>query len=444
MIEYPIIILFSILGMVFLILSNDLISTFLALELQSLSLYILATSYAPSKEESTSAGLKYFILGSLSTGFILLGFSLIYGLTGVTDYESLSLILGASISMTRTMPFLLIEYNPVTWALIIMAIGLLFKISAAPFHNWAPDVYDEVPTIITMWLTIMPKISLIIFILQFYGGTLAFSSHNISNSLSTLFLITALLSMLLGTIVGLAQIKIKRLLAYSTISHIGFILLALSMVMTPSIDNLGTMNYNINNWNIIGCLVFYIIQYSLTNLILFYVLIIRQSLVSSSKNITSYISDIKYWLYNENKIEGANEEGTNLLKMANTKKSINLSLSITFLICIFSLAGIPPLIGFYGKQMILSIALTNGLVMPSIIAILTSVISAAYYLKLISTMYFSALSTSTEFTNTPASTITSDMTVNSIISFIISFILIIVIIGIMFFDPTLLLDMIIN
>lgn len=420
MIEYPIIILFSILGMVFLILSNDLISTFLALELQSLSLYILATSYAPSRMESTSAGLKYFILGSLSTGFILLGFSLIYGLTGVTDYESLSLIFGASVSFIHTMPVLWgMEYNAMTWALIIMGIGLLFKISAAPFHNWAPDVYDEVPTIITMWLTIMPKISIIIFILQFFGGTLLVStSYDITYALSTLLLISAILSMLLGSIVGLAQVKIKRLLAYSTISHIGFLLLALSMIIMPSIDHHNTTMASSSN--IVGSLIFYLIQYSLTNLIIFYVLIVRQS-NTHHQDITSYISDMRYWLsdikYNYS----------------------NISLSISFFICMFSLAGIPPLIGFYGKQMILSIALSNGLVIPSIIAILTSVISAAYYLKLISaTMNFSGSTTNSAITST------NIPHVNSIISFIISFILIIVIIGMMFFDPTLLLDMIIN
>ncbi len=243
--EYSLIILFSTLGASLLISSADIISMYLSIELQSFGLYILSTIFRNS-DSATSAGLKYFLLGSLSSCLILLGSSLIYSFTGLTNFDSIYSL----ISVTG--------YNNINQGLnlgiIFIIVGLLFKIAAAPMHNWAPDVYDESPTIVTIWLTIIPKISILILLLELYlhfvglnfGSNIIenlnklelvnnnlitnfiFSINEISNikilnndwinnftEIRYLLLISSLLSLILGTIVGLAQTRIKRLLAYS-------------------------------------------------------------------------------------------------------------------------------------------------------------------------------------------------------------------------------------
>jgi len=274
--DYSLIVLFTTLGSCLLISSSDLISMYLSIELQSFGLYVLSTLYRDS-ESSTSAGLKYFLLGGLSSCLILLGCGIIYSLTGLTNFESIyTIISSSSISYIN---------QGLTLGLLLIIIGFLFKIAAAPLHNWAPDVYDDTPTIVTIWLTIMPKISILIILLELVElGTIgSVNSLNINeyneiiNNLSTiktsttflylegntmyliknLLLITSFLSLIIGTVVGLAQIKIKRLLAYSTISHVGFILLALAINTEQSIDSL----------------IFYIIQYTITNLNIFLILI---------------------------------------------------------------------------------------------------------------------------------------------------------------------------
>ena len=237
-IDYSIIILFSTLGSSLLVSSFDLISLYLSIELQSFGLYILSTLYRNS-ESSTNAGLKYFLLGGLSSCIILLGSGIIYAYTGLTQLESIYTL----ISSTN------IDYilQGTLLGIILIFIGFLFKISAAPLHNWSPDVYDETPTIVTIWLTIMPKIAILILLLEIYTQiniyelsimnigiiTNIFSEGVVKN----IFLISSILSLIIGTVVGLAQIKIKRLLAYSTISHIGFMLLALAINTEQSIDS---------------------------------------------------------------------------------------------------------------------------------------------------------------------------------------------------------------
>nr|QCI56438.1 NADH dehydrogenase subunit 2 [Hypsizygus marmoreus] len=284
--DYSLIVLFSTMGATLLISSSDLVSMYLSIELQSFGVYVLSTLYRDS-ESSTSAGLKYFLLGGLSSCLILLGAGLIYAFTGLTNFESI---------------YSLISVNEINYisqglslGLILIIIGFLFKIAAAPLHNWSPDVYDDTPTIVTIWLTIMPKISILILLLELYtqigfiGGldsliintngyaeilntitTLNINSNifthqeiggaNAVNSIyliKNLLLISSLLSLIIGTVVGLSQTRIKRLLAYSTISHIGFILLALAINTEQSIDSL----------------LFYIIQYTITNLNVFLIII---------------------------------------------------------------------------------------------------------------------------------------------------------------------------
>lgn len=375
--DYSLIVLFSSLGSCLLISSFDLISLYISIELQSFGLYVLSTLYRNS-ESSTKAGLKYFLLGGLSSCIILLGCGIIYSYTGLTNFESIYSVISTSNSINYLAENSLISLNYVilglSLGLILIFIGFLFKIAAAPLHNWSPDVYDEVPTIVTIWLTIIPKISILILLLelQYYGFTLSLelpsnisnilnivssssaAAANINSILKNLLLISSLLSLIIGTVVGLAQSRIKRLLAYSTISHIGFILLALAINSESSIDSL----------------LFYIIQYTITNLNIFLIIIA----LSYVKNITAIF-------------DGGNNKDIRYISELKGKFFSNPVLSISLAICLFSMAGIPPLIGFFSKQFVLYSALQQGYYFISIIAILVSVISASYYIKIVKVLY---------------------------------------------------------
>ena len=395
--DYSLIVLFSLLGSCLLISSSDLISMYLSIELQSFGLYVLSTLYRDS-ESSTNAGLKYFLLGGLSSCLILLGCGIIYSLTGLTNFESIYTIISSS-----SINYIIQGLN---LGLLFIIIGFLFKIAAAPLHNWAPDVYDETPTIVTIWLTIMPKISIIILLLELQEiatiGTIESINllnintntyNEILNSLSTLktssttytlgsllegnimnmnllknlLLISSLLSLIIGTVVGLAQTRIKRLLAYSTISHIGFILLALAINTEQSIDSL----------------IFYIIQYTITNLNMFLILI-ALSYIIITNNLNTNNSNNNSLLFNEGNYLGD-------IKYISSLKGqffLNPLLALSLCICLFSMAGIPPLIGFFSKQFVLYSAIESGYYFMTFIAILVSIISASYYLKIIKVLLY--------------------------------------------------------
>nr|YP_010041391.1 NADH dehydrogenase subunit 2 [Pisolithus tinctorius]QPA36169.1 NADH dehydrogenase subunit 2 [Pisolithus tinctorius] len=367
--EYSLIVMFSTLGASLLISSADLISLYLSIELQSFGVYILSTLYRDS-ESATSAGLKYFLLGGLSSCLILLGIALIYSYSAITNFESLYTLISVLYSDFNNLSDI---STGIVYGLLLILIGLLFKIAAAPLHNWAPDVYDNSPTIVTIWLTIMPKISILFLILEIINGinlnsTLLIlnSTENVVNmvtffedkiiEIKYLFLISALLSIILGTIVGLSQIKIKRLLAYSTISHIGFMLLALVINTIQSTE----------------AFIFYIIQYTLTNLNTFLILL-----------ALGYSINRKILLKNNNLI---NSDIT-LISQLKGQFFNNPLLSISLSICLFSMAGVPPLLGFFSKYFVLYSAIFSGYYLLSIIAILGSVISASYYLKIIKILY---------------------------------------------------------
>ena len=223
-IEYPLIILFVITGAIFLMSANDLISIFLCIELQSYGLYILSTIYRNS-ELSTTGGLMYFLLGGLSSCFILLGTALIYANSGSTSLDGLYIITSISDISSADL-----WYKPyyIHISLLIMSVGFLFKVSAAPFHFWSPDVYDAIPTIVTTFVAIIAKISIFIFLLELVHYT-SKSILDINFTWTTSLLLSSLISLIIGTVVGLRQFRIKRLYAYSTISHVGFILLSLSI-----------------------------------------------------------------------------------------------------------------------------------------------------------------------------------------------------------------------
>jgi NADH-ubiquinone oxidoreductase chain 2 len=379
-IEYCLLIMFSVLGASLLISSSNLISMYLSIELQSFAVYILSTLYRNS-ESATSAGLKYFLLGSLASCFILLGSGLIYTYTGLTNLESIYNL----ISVTSPLSNITLG---IALGFIFIFAGFLLKVSAAPLHNWAPDVYDESPTIVTIWLTIMPKISILIFILEIF--TQITSLNPILESLNTvglntitnLLLISSLISLIIGTVVGLAQTKIKRLLAYSTISHIGFILLALAINSKQSIDSF----------------IFYIIQYTLTNLNTFLILLAIGYIINyktiinkGSEKDNKFISELK-GLFFSNPI---------------------LSLSLT--ICLLSMAGTPPLLGFFSKQFVLYSAIENGYYFMAISGILVSIISASYYLRIIRILH-----TEIEFNKSLNDETNTTVGINNIHSLLIS------------------------
>jgi NADH-ubiquinone oxidoreductase chain 2 len=293
--------------------------------------------------------------------------------------------------------------------LIIIFVGFLFKIAAAPLHNWSPDVYDGTPTIVTTWLTIMPKISILIFLLELQsqigiiGGIktkllsstgylttvdsipsflpiegLASLSNTISASLApvavviglpvlkTLLLISSILSLIIGSLLGLAQIRIKRLLAYSTISHIGFLLLALAVNTEQSIDSF----------------LFYLIQYTITNLNVFLIILALTYITYASNQL----NDLKTTVATAVVVKGNIKDIRDISELKGLFFS-NPLLSLSLGICLFSMAGIPPLIGFFSKQFVLYSALQNGYYFISLIAIIVSVISASYYLKIIKVLH---------------------------------------------------------
>lgn len=372
-IEYPLILLFIILGANFLISSSDIISIFIAIELQSYGLYLLCSLYRNS-ELSTFAGLMYFLLGGLSSCFILLGTALLYSNTGTTNLDNFYLINNlyslANNNITNN-TLSLIDYS-----LLIMAIGFLFKISAAPFHFWSPDVYDAIPTIVTTFVTVIAKISIFAFFLELIHYT-----NNISNSMNwiVILMFSSFLSFIVGAIMGLNQPRIKRLFAYSTISHVGFILLAIA----------------VNSIESIQAFIFYLMQYSLSNLNAFLLLIsigytlynfVPKHEINSDKN--KIASEDKE---NIKDILNLPEKNNSPLQLINQLKGyffFNPILAISLCITIYSFIGIPPLVGFFGKQMVLSAALDSGYIFISYIAILVSVISAVYYLNIIKQMFF--------------------------------------------------------
>ena len=368
--EYALVALLSTVGASLLISSSDLISLYLSIELQSFGVYILASIYR-NLGSAVSAGLKYFLLGSLSSCIILLGAAIIYTYTGITHFDSIY----SFIFVTENQAIL----QGISLGIVLIFIGFFFKVGAAPLHNWSPDVYDESPSIVTVWLTVMPKISIVILLLELYLN-IGITEYNFTSVLSSftlldnnsiiyylknLILISSILSLIIGSTVGLSQNRIKRLLAYSTISHIGFILLALSINTEQSVESL----------------IFYIVQYSVTNLNVFLIVLAVGILIKSSTAKNYYIDNSFEDKGSENDVQYINE----LKGLFFYNPLLSLSLSI----CLFSMAGIPPLIGFFSKQFVLYAAIQKGFYFISIVAIIVSVISASYYLNVIKILHVS-------------------------------------------------------
>ena len=324
--EYPIIILISILGMFFMVSSNDLILFYLGLELQSLSLYILAAIDRDNLRSSES-GIKYFVLSALSSGLLLYGCSLLYGFTGSTNFENISNELNK-------------QNTGAIFAMVFILVGLAFKISAVPFHMWTPDVYEGSPTSITSYFAAVPKIAGLAVLIKFMF--VPFS--NISLEWQTIIIFISIASMILGAVAAIGQKNIKRLLAYSSIGHMGY---ALAGIATGT-----TAGYKSS--------IVYITIYVVMNIGAFSCLYLMKK-------------------------DGVYKENISDLSGASKKHPL---LAISFLIILFSLAGIPPLGGFFAKFYIFSSVLEQKMYSLAIIGLLTTVISAFYYLKIIKTIYF--------------------------------------------------------
>ena len=320
--EYILFILFAILGSFVLISSDNFLTAFIGLELQSLSLYLMA-AFNTKNLKSNEAGIKYFSLGALSSGFLLFGISMIY-------YDT------SSFYMQNLNNFTTISEI----GLSLILISLFFKVSAAPFHIWTPDVYEGSPTISTLFFASLPKFASLIFLFRVY------QELNISGiqSLDYIFQIVCAISLLVGVYGAITQKVIKRLLAFSSINHIGFMLL-------------GIMCYQFMSE---GTLFFYLIIYLITTFGIFAVLL------------------------NLRTVEG---EFTKISQLNGLRFTSN-SKSISMLVFFFSLAGIPPFAGFFAKFFILSASITDGFFFLSIVAVLSSVIAAFYYLTIIKNMFF--------------------------------------------------------
>lgn len=359
-IEYALIIIFVISGATLLLSSGDLGSIYLCIELQSFSLYIISSMHRNS-ESSTGSALTYFLLGGLSSCFILLGIGLIYANSGLTNLDGIYSIISDSERYTDYSRWYMHSY--VFYSLLLISVGLLFKIAAAPFHWWSPDVYDGVPTIVTTFIAILGKIAILILLLELvqYTSSLLHSTLQFYSWTTTLS-ISCFFSLIIGTVLGLTQKRIKRLLAYSTISHVGFILLAL---IVHTIDSYQAY-------------LFYIIQYILTNLNAFLILIaIGFSLYLYYTNVSEY-----------NNLPEKNNSPIQLISQLKGYFSINPILALCLVITMFSFVGLPPLVGFFGKQMVLTTALDNNKIILVLIGVLTSVVGAVYYLTVIKTIYF--------------------------------------------------------
>jgi len=335
--EYSILVLLAVAGMLCLVSSYDLLSLYLAIELQSLCLYVLA-AYRRNSDFSTEAGLKYFVLGAFSSGILLFGCSMIYGFTGATNFGDIALLFsgsGTSASFLSTSSGVLI-------GVLFVGVSLLFKMTAVPFHMWAPDVYEGAPTSVTAFFAITPKVVILAIFLRFYY----FAFYDLFATWQQLMILSAFLSLTVATFAAFYQRKIKRLLAYSSIGHVGYMLLAISCGSLEGVQ---------------GLIMYIVIYIAMMSNIFGLVLALRRQ---SDLTRMKYITDLK-----------------------SLAKS-NPLMAITFALSMFSIAGIPPLAGFYSKMYVFLAAMESELILLAIVAVLCSVVSSFYYMRIIKIMYF--------------------------------------------------------
>ena len=327
-IEYPILILSATLGMMIMISSYDLIVFYMGLELQSLSLYVLA-SFNRDNYRSSEAGLKYFVLSALSSGLLLYGCSLIYGFSGSTNFD----LIAQNINQLNTGSI---------FGIVFILVGLAFKVSAVPFHMWAPDVYEGSPTSVTAFFAIVPKVAALTVFIRF----LYVPFINVVDQWQMIIIFISLASMILGAVAAIGQTNLKRLMAYSAIGHMGYALAGLATGSNEGIQST----------------VIYLSIYLLMNLGIF-------SCIFMMKRKDIFYEDIQ--------------------DLSGLSKNHPI-ISICLLLLLFSLAGIPPLAGFFAKFYVFMAVIKVKMYTLAIIGLITTVISAFYYLRIIKTIYFDA------------------------------------------------------
>ena len=326
LIEYPVLILSSILGMMVMISSNDLMVFYIGLELQSLALYVLA-SFNRDQLKSSESGLKYFVLSALSSGLLLYGCSLIYGFSGSTNFDVIGDTMNAS-------------HYGLTFGIVFILVGLAFKISAVPFHMWAPDVYEGSPTVVTLFFAIVPKVAALTVFIRFLYTPFV----NMIEQWQPILIFLSIASMIFGAIAAIGQNNLKRLIAYSSIGHMGYALAGLSTGSNEGIQ---------------GSIV-YITIYLFMNLAFFCCLLMLKR--------------------NDEYFETVDD-------LSGLSKNHPI-LSLSLLVILFSLAGIPPLAGFFAKFYVFKAVIEQSMYFLAIVGLLSTVIAAFYYLKIIKVIYF--------------------------------------------------------
>jgi NADH-quinone oxidoreductase subunit N len=326
--EYAVLLLLATLGMMMMISANDLISLYLGLELQSLALYVIA-AFDRDNARSSEAGLKYFVLGALSSGMLLYGASLIYGATGSTSFTTIA----AALTGTEAGLGLL-------FGLVFLIAGMAFKVSAVPFHMWTPDVYEGSPTPVTAFFAAAPKVAAMALLIR----VLVVPFAKITGDWQQILVFISIASMLLGAFAAIGQHNIKRLLAYSSIGHMGYALVGLAAGGPGGVR---------------GTIIYMAIYMIMTIGTFACVIAMRHK-------------------------EGAVEEIGDLAGLARTNKLMAFIMAMFM----FSLAGIPPLAGFFAKYFVFLAAIESGLVTLAVIGVVSSVIGAYYYLRIVKVMYF--------------------------------------------------------
>jgi NADH-quinone oxidoreductase subunit N len=325
--ELPVLMLIASLGMMLMVSSASFLSLYMGLELQSLALYVLA-AFNRDHLRSTEAGLKYFVLGALSSGMMLYGISLIYGFTGTTEFAAIAAVTHGGAGLG------------VIFGIVFLIAGLAFKVSAVPFHMWTPDVYEGAPTPITAYFATAAKVAALCLFLR----AILTPFPDLVQQWRQIIIFISVLSMVLGAVAAIGQTNIKRLMAYSSIGHMGYALLGLAAG-----SSLGVR----------GVLI-YLAIYVFTNLGVFAAI---QAMQRGGKAVEN-ISD--------------------LAGLART----NMKLAVIFSMLFLSLAGLPPLAGFFAKFYIFLAAMQVGLIWPAVIGVLTSAIGLVYYLRLVKVMFF--------------------------------------------------------
>jgi NADH-quinone oxidoreductase subunit N len=326
--EYPILVVFASIGMMMMISANDLISLYMGLELQSLSLYVVA-AINRDNAKSSEAGLKYFVLGALSSGMLLYGASLVYGFTGTTTFAGIAQALQANGSSLG-----------ITFGLVFILAGLAFKVSAVPFHMWTPDVYEGAPTPVTAFFASAPKVAAMALLVRTMVGPF----NQLVQDWQQIIVLISILSMALGAFAAIGQQNIKRLLAYSSIGHMGFALVGLAAGTQEGVSGV----------------VIYMLIYVLTTLGVF-------ACVLAMRRKGLQVETI-----------------ADLAGLGRTNKGLAFVLSMLM----FSLAGIPPLAGFFGKLFVFMAAVKAGLWVLAVLGVLASVVGAFYYLRIVKIIYF--------------------------------------------------------